>query len=336
MKVNKKLTLEGKAVTVFLEGKAEFPDSFGNIDIDSVKRRKNIVYRSWNIKFTKDIHAEEKDNSGLDEVQIMFNLNQDIEWKVRNNKNIKSENSGKEIENVKMLKGEVCIFRNNNYCTEMKYQADTNFKFKSMQMPTTFFRSLLEKYFSDKNILNLETQFLTHVTKTVITPEMYRVLLEIDTSQRFKEYEGVYLEGKMIELTAMILYGIAYNKTDQIKKSFIPNKKDVKHIEELRQEIQTKPWLEYDAESVASSLGMSVSKLNRIFRNIYATSLHNYVQEKRLEYAAHLIREHGFAISEAARKAGYTNMSHFSKAFEKKFGILPRQYSSSRSVKEIN
>ncbi|MCR5764257.1 MAG: AraC family transcriptional regulator [Treponema sp.] len=338
MNSQKKIILAGKAITVYLDDKKTFPISYGKIGIDAVKKRENIIYRSWSIELNQSIDAEEKDNAGLDEVQIMFNMNQDINWVIKNKKSmssdiLKTNTTIAEPEKVDMVPGEVCIFRNNNYCTAINYEAGKNFKFKSMQMSTLFFRDLLSKYFTDKNIRDLETQLLTRVTKTSITPEMYRVLSEIDTSEKYKEYEGVYLEGKMIELTALVLYGIAYRKNGEIKRRAMPNKNDVEKIEFIREQIQRKPSEEYDAESVAESLGMSVSKLNRLFRFIYDTSLHSYVQEKRLEYAAHLIGEHDIAISEAAQKAGYSNMSHFSKSFEKRYGILPKDFSKSEKNK---
>ena len=106
----------------------------------------------------------------------MFNLSQDISW---------SYNFNTGSEKVQMSKGEVCVFRNNNYSTEMNYEAGANFVFKNLQMPTTYFQELLSKYFTDQKIAKLKEHFLTHVTKTKITPEMYRVLSEIDTADRF-------------------------------------------------------------------------------------------------------------------------------------------------------
>ena len=328
MNENKKIILEGKELNIHFDdsgGKNEFPDSLGSIHIDFRKEQQNILYRSWNICFSKNIKAEEPDNSGRDEVQLMFTLNQDIKWHICHR--VKGKEPATTYEEVEMARGEVCVFRNNDYQTGMNYSANTNFKFKSLQMPTSFFRQILSKYFSAKDIHELESQFMTHVTKTTITSDMYRILSEIDTSERFKEYEGVYLEGKMIELTALVLYGIAYNRTGQIKRKSLPNKNDIERIEILREQIQRKPAENYDAESVAENLGMSISKLNRNFRTLYGTSLHAYVQEKRLEYSAHLIKEHNFSVSEAAQKSGYNNMSHFSVAFAKKFGILPKDFS---------
>lgn len=71
---------------------------------------------------------------------------------------------------------------------------------------------------------------------------------------------------------------------------------------------------------------MSESKLTRLFRALYGTSLHHYVQEKRLEKAASLLSTGSVNVSEAALKSGYTNMSHFSKEFQKKFGLPPKQF----------
>ncbi len=326
MDYNKKVIIDGKTIDVLLEGSGSLTNTYGRLQVDKYKEQENIVYRSWNIQLEKTTQAEERDNSGRDEVQIMFNLNQDISWTV-NNKKIKTKTSfSTGSEQVDMARGEVCVFRNNNYSTSMSYQAGVNISLKSLQMPTPFFSSLLSKYFSNQDISALEEKFLTRVTKTLITPEMYRVLAEIDTSDRFKEYEGVYAEGKMIELTALVLYGIAYHKTDEIKRLPMPSKIDLERIEGLREEIQRRPALEYDAPTVANELGMSVSKLNRLFRNLYATSLHSYVQDKRLECAARLIKESDLPVSEAAIKAGYSNMSHFSKSFLKKYGVLPRNF----------
>ena len=317
MSINKNVVVQGKAIKLELDGSGSLSNSFGKLNLEKSKIRENIIYHSWNVTVAETTFAEEKDNCGHDEIQIMFNLSQDISWTY-------SFNTGSEA--VEMAKGEVCVFRNNNYSTAMTYKAGTNFVFKNLQMPTTYFQELLSKYFTDENITKLKDHFLTHVTKTTITPEMYRVLSEIDTADRFKEYEGVYTEGKMIELTALVLFGIAYHKTDEIKRLPQPNKSDVDRIENLREKIQRNPALEYDAQTVANELGMSISKLNRVFRTMYATSLHSYVQDKRLEYAAHLLQENDLPISEAAQLSGYTNMSHFSKSFVKKFGVLPKNY----------
>ena len=74
---------------------------------------------------------------------------------------------------------------------------------------------------------------------------------------------------------------------------------------------------------------MGPFKITMIFSIIFAafSAVENiYAQDKRLEYAARLLQENDLPISEAAQLSGYTNMSHFSKSFVKKFGVLPKDY----------
>ena len=61
--------------------------------------------------------------------QIIFNINQKIDWQVDS-----------AHETVNMLPGEVCVFRNKNYATSMNYEGDKNFQFKSLQMTTDFLK----------------------------------------------------------------------------------------------------------------------------------------------------------------------------------------------------
>jgi len=45
---------------------------------------------------------------------------------------------------------------------------------------------------------------------------------------------------------------------------------------------------------------------------------------QRLEKAFALLEQGEHNVSESAFAVGYTNVSHFSEAFQKRFGILPR------------
>ena len=131
MSINKNVIVQGKAIKLELYGSGSVENSFGKLNLEKSKKRENIIYHSWNVQVQETTFAEEKDNDGKNEVQIMFNLSQDINWSY-------SFNTGSE--RVEMAKGEVCVFRNNNYATAMSYEAGANFVFKNLQMPTTYFQ----------------------------------------------------------------------------------------------------------------------------------------------------------------------------------------------------
>ncbi|MCR4735778.1 MAG: AraC family transcriptional regulator [Treponema sp.] len=311
----------------YYEGNQSVPKEIGALKLLRQKGRSNIVYYDWDLSFVRDTYASRPDNFGKDEIQVIFNLNQPIKWQIDEGR-----------EKVSMAPGEVCVFRNKNYGTSMSYSSEIKFQFKSLQMETEYFENLLSSYFPQEKIEECKNIFLTHVTKTLITKDMYRVLSEIDSAEKFHEYKGIFLEAKMIELVALVLYGISYNYTeinpisqvvesDKDKNYISASKTDFAQVESLRRRIQFNPADNYKAVELAQSLSMSESKLTRLFRQIYGTSLHRYVQNQRLEKAASLITEGEVNISEAAVKSGYTNMSHFAKEFQKKFGVTPKKFS---------
>ncbi|MBR1639055.1 MAG: helix-turn-helix transcriptional regulator [Treponema sp.] len=308
------------------------PNDVGQLKLLRQECKDKIIYYDWDLSFKNDTFASRPDNFGKDEIQVIFNLNQPIEWKIEEYRQTKTEY-------VKMLPGEVCVFRNNDYHTSMNYNAATKFQFKSLQMETAYFENLLSRYFPPEKIEICKELFLTHVTKTQITKDMYRVLSEIDSAEKYREFAGVFLEAKMIELIALVLYGISYNEArltprnmaegealNTEKEKFSASKADIKKVESLRQRIQFNPADSYRASSLARELSMSESKLTRLFTSLYGIPLHRYVQNQRLERAANLIADGGFNISEVAIKSGYTNMSHFSKEFQKKYGITPKKF----------
>lgn len=69
---------------------------------------------------------------------------------------------------------------------------------------------------------------------------------------------------------------------------------------------------------------MNDCKLKRSFKQYFGTTVYGFIRDERLEKAFSLLQQEDYNVSEAAFAVGYTNASHFSEAFQKKFGIAPR------------
>lgn len=314
------------------DGRLYIPKEIGELKLlrrESLSQNNNpqITYYDWDLSFKNTTLASRPDNFGKDEIQLIFNMNQNIEWKIGSDEN----DSCPEYQLVKMSPGEVCVFRNNDYQTSMTYDDSISFKFKSLQMKTSYFEELLSKYFPQEEIELCKNVFLTHVTKTQINSQMYKVLSEIDESEKYHQFKGIYVEAKMMELIALVLNSIFYDKVKisprKTHDSLPAHMSDISKIESLYHRISFNPSDSYNAPEIAKSLSMSESKLTRLFRSVYGISLHQYVKNQRLEKAASLILQSGMNVSEAALKCGYNNMSHFSKEFQKKFGTVPSKLS---------
>lgn len=69
---------------------------------------------------------------------------------------------------------------------------------------------------------------------------------------------------------------------------------------------------------------MNDCKLKRSFKQYFGKTVYAFIREQRLEKAFTLLEQGKHNVSESAFAVGYTNVSHFSEAFQKKFGIPPR------------
>jgi AraC-like DNA-binding protein len=77
-------------------------------------------------------------------------------------------------------------------------------------------------------------------------------------------------------------------------------------------------------ESLAHEVFMSTSKLKNLFKQVYGHTLYDYYNKSRLQRARELLIHGQVSIKQAGREIGFSNLSHFAKAFRKEFGILPR------------
>ena len=74
---------------------------------------------------------------------------------------------------------------------------------------------------------------------------------------------------------------------------------------------------------------------NRIWPDLLNTTPKLVARHAGQLVVADITYVHNFSVSEAAQKSGYNNMSHFSDAFSKKFGILPKDFSKQQLAKEL-
>ena len=74
---------------------------------------------------------------------------------------------------------------------------------------------------------------------------------------------------------------------------------------------------------------MCESKLREIFRKHYGITIYQYMLNRRMEHACELLSAPDARVKDIAGLVGYSNISHFSDAFRKKFGCTPSEYKSS-------
>jgi len=77
---------------------------------------------------------------------------------------------------------------------------------------------------------------------------------------------------------------------------------------------------------------VSVFHFHRIMKAALGEPLGSYIDRVRLETAVRLIRYSGEPLQQIALSIGYNDLSSFSKAFVKEFGLSPGEYRNDRSI----
>lgn len=70
----------------------------------------------------------------------------------------------------------------------------------------------------------------------------------------------------------------------------------------------------------------SLSTFKRDFRKYYKESPGKWLLQRRLDYAAVLLKNPALNVSQAAMDSGFEDLSHFSRSFKDKFGVSPANY----------
>lgn len=79
-------------------------------------------------------------------------------------------------------------------------------------------------------------------------------------------------------------------------------------------------------QELAAEHEISVSFLQKSFKQVYGLPVYQYLKAYRLEKAAVLLRNSKRSVTKIALDAGYTNPAKFSEAFRKHYGLPPSEY----------
>ncbi|WP_432734584.1 helix-turn-helix transcriptional regulator [Maridesulfovibrio sp. FT414] len=79
-------------------------------------------------------------------------------------------------------------------------------------------------------------------------------------------------------------------------------------------------------EDLSHEIGMSKFYFSRLFKEETGVSPYQFYLSRRLDKARHLLDEGRKSITEIAHQLNFSDQSHFSRVFRKKYGINPKAY----------
>ena len=92
--------------------------------------------------------------------------------------------------------------------------------------------------------------------------------------------------------------------------------------------------LDFNVDALSRKIFMSRQHLNRKLKALTGRTAVEFIRTIRLKSAAILLRNQQSTIAEIAYQVGYTNASHFAKAFHEEFGNSPSDYMTQHQGRE--
>jgi AraC-like DNA-binding protein len=93
---------------------------------------------------------------------------------------------------------------------------------------------------------------------------------------------------------------------------------------------------EVSVEAVTRELGYTRQYVSGRFHRVTGRLLSHFLKEKRLEKAAKLLKAGNLRVSQIARRCGFDSENYFRQQFRLRFGMSPRQFRSTGTLRAIN
>ena len=85
---------------------------------------------------------------------------------------------------------------------------------------------------------------------------------------------------------------------------------------------------------IAETVHLSPDYMSKIFKKETGITPKEYLVQKRMKKAKHLLRTRGNTVSDVAAETGYDNLSYFIRQFQRYYGVTPKQYKKQKAENE--
>lgn len=136
----------------------------------------------------------------------------------------------------------------------------------------------------------------------------------------------LFLESRVMELMGMQMQDYINAEAAGATTRPLLGASDVERIHHARDVLVRDPENPPSLAELAQRAGINEKKLKQGFRQVFDTSVYGYFREHRMQKAREILLHGDSNVTEAAYAVGYQSLSHFSEAFKKRFGLLPRDF----------
>jgi AraC-like DNA-binding protein len=233
--------------------------------------------------------------------------------------------AGEEQHNFSRYNDMAIQIASNNFDSVITFPANTEIYYTVIGLSTSRLKTLLELSQPDAlidAIVNPKESFLFYES---MGTETQMTLRQLSEPQAENGLAGFYYRIK----AETLLYDVFHQVHNRQQARHSPvNKADAEKLFLIREAILSDLGQPPSLPGLAKLGGMSETKMKDLFRQVFGDSIYNYYQTARMEEAAYLLRHKNYSVSEAGYQLGFSNLSHFTRLFERHHQQKPKKYAS--------
>ena len=245
---------------------------------------------------------------------FFYSNKEDLEVKYNNEENIP----------FSQKKDSSILLSTNDLRTEIRFPAGSNIQYVVVGITANRLQSVLSIENPNSTIKTITAENASFLFFESLDPEMQLLLKNIVSVDMNNSMNNFYVQIKVQELMYLLFSKLSLRENTTFKSI---NSNDAQKLLVIRNEIlndlSTPPVL----NELAIIASMSETKLKQLFKQTFGDSIYNYYQKARMEEAAFLLKQAKHSVSEVGYELGFSNLSHFSRLFEKQYGITPKKFS---------
>ena len=144
----------------------DIPADMGTGQISQIVTKQGAVVSDWRMNYFSDMNVQGV--SSEEYIQMLFCFNDGVSWNIADNR-----------QSASIQKGESCIYRGHGKMEYLCYSKKSDFLFKNVKIPLSYFYKILNDYFEAGEIDVYQKKLLDGISKVNITPYMEHIFAEL-------------------------------------------------------------------------------------------------------------------------------------------------------------
>ncbi|GLU51356.1 helix-turn-helix domain-containing protein [Dyadobacter frigoris] len=294
---------------VVKEERVYLPDTLGDGFIQEVYPKAGISLCIHNYVLKEEFVLKRLTSSSDDILTFKFDCRTDFKSNGSENGSFFSGKNTCEVE-----------FSTGNFFTELIIPKEIKISFLVISISRQTLLDLLhlEEGCPIEKLLKHNKSFVLHEEMNLQMQSTLKEITKIDETTRLatllyqiKAHELIYqLFAKLISRSESKMIPVDQADADQIYLAKMLILKDLSVPPELGK--------------LAENIGMSLTKMKQLYRQVFGDSIYNYYQTARMNEAARLLQY--LSVSETGYRLGFSNLSHFARLFEKFHKVKPKRF----------